>query len=172
MSRDSSPADIEAFARWVADRVGAPPTGGEAPAMLLAAARAARDEFLLSSQELPAGQAIAAKRGTSMEVLDLLAAASADQDIQLPQLTTAKGFQVTLARDDSGAADAAIGVLVRCPAELIGLVCGNSTYLWKGAERFHLGQFDMDGKALGFLPTGTQITAADFSGGKVQLETP
>jgi hypothetical protein len=40
---------------------------------------------------------------------------------------------------------------------------GRSVYLWYGSTRFELGQFDADGKALGTLPAGIEITLSDFA---------
>jgi len=39
-------------------------------------------------------------------------------------------------------------------------------------ERFSLGQFDADGKAIGALPSGVHISMTDFASGKVKLEEP
>jgi hypothetical protein len=63
-------------------------------------------------------------------------------------------------------------VLVHCPVELISALEGRTAYLWYGEERFELGQFDAEGKAVGELPAGVEITASDFAQGKVKLEEP
>ncbi len=55
---------------------------------------------------------------------------------------------------------------------MIAQVQGKTVYLWNGTARFELGQFDADGKALGTLPAGIEITLADFTNGRVQLEAP
>jgi hypothetical protein len=55
---------------------------------------------------------------------------------------------------------------------LIGQVQGQVAYLWNGTKRFELGQFDIDGKAIGTLPAGMQITLSDFATGNVKLEAP
>jgi hypothetical protein len=44
--------------------------------------------------------------------------------------------------------------------------------LWKDEERFELGQFDAEGKAIGTLPAGVEMSAADFTQGKVKLQAP
>ncbi len=63
-------------------------------------------------------------------------------------------------------------MLVHCPAELIAALEGKTACLWYGAERFELGEFDGEGKAIGELPPGVEITASDFALGKVKLEEP
>jgi hypothetical protein len=49
---------------------------------------------------------------------------------------------------------------------------GKTVYLWSGNQRFELGEFDVEGKAIGTLPGGIEITASDFASGNVKLETP
>jgi hypothetical protein len=106
-------------------------------------------------------------------VLFLLAAADKAESSQLPEITTPRGFRVMLAYDDAdGAGPASIGVLVRCPMEMTAALEGKTVYLWYGAERFELGEFDGEGKAIGALPAGVEISASDFSQGKVKLEEP
>ena len=56
--------------------------------------------------------------------------------------------------------------------ERIAELQGQTVFLWNGAERFELGQFDSDGKALGTLPAGLEITLSDFKMGRVKLEEP
>jgi hypothetical protein len=108
-----------------------------------------------------------------LEVLQLLAAADKSDSSRLPELTTARGFRVTLAYEEGrDATEASICVLVRCPPELIDAVQGQSAFLWNGAERFELGQFDSEGKAIGTLPAGIEISLSDFAQGKVKLEEP
>jgi hypothetical protein len=88
-------------------------------------------------------------------------------------LTTARGFRVTLAYDEGASQGASsICVLVRCPPELIEAVQGETAYLWNGTERFELGQFDSEGKAIGTLPAGIEISLTDFALGNVRLEEP
>ena len=55
---------------------------------------------------------------------------------------------------------------------MIDEVQGKTVYLRNGAARFELGQFDSDGKALGTLPAGIEITLSDFAKGLVKLEAP
>jgi len=45
-------------------------------------------------------------------------------------------------------------------------------HLWYGTERFELGQFDAEGKAIAELPAGLEITASDFALGKIKFEEP
>jgi hypothetical protein len=164
MSSKSPPPDFGEFTRWVRNSVDAP-VNFQANPQLLVAARAARD------------QAVQARLSTSapgnVEVLQLLAAASTDEASRPPELMTAKGFRVTLAYDDGGGASKpSICVLVQCPPDLVTQVQGQTAYLWNGSERFELGQFDADGKAIGTLPAGIEITLSDFATGNVRLEAP
>jgi hypothetical protein len=167
MSHDSPPG-FDEFTRWVASRFGpqssTAATGTrEGYEALLAAARVARDEML---------RATAAGSGY-LEVLQLLAAADKSDSPRPPELMTARGFRVTLAYDEGGGSDASsICVLVRCPPELIGSVQGQTAFLWNGTERFELGQFDSEGKAIGTLPAGIEISLSDFTTGRVKLEEP
>jgi hypothetical protein len=133
----------------------------------------ARDEFVqarhiaavVDTQPAPA-------RGT-LEALFLLAAADKAEPSQLPEIITPRGFRVMFGRDETeGAGPASIGVLVGCPTELIAALEGKAVYLWFGAQRFELGEFDGEGKAIGALPVGVQISAADFSTGRIKLEEP
>jgi len=173
MPNERPPADITAFARWLANRESTLPAAPETTAPVLTAARRARDEFTRAIQSArPLEPRSVAGEGT-MEVLELLAAASADPSARPPEMLTPRGFRVTLAFDEGTASDrASICVLVRCPPEMIEKVAGKSVYLWSGTSRFELGQFDVDGKAIGTLPAGIEITLADFATGSVQLEAP
>lgn len=161
MSKDSNAPSFEEFARWLALRT-PPPTLNEARyERLRAAARDARDEFLT------------AQRGGHFEVLQLLAAADKSESPRPADLTTTRGFRVTLAFEEGGGGDvSSICVLVQCPPELIGSVHGETAYLWNGAQRFELGQFDAEGKAIGTLPAGIEISPSDFAMGNVKLEEP
>ncbi len=86
---------------------------------------------------------------------------------------TARGFRVTLAYDEgTGGNGSSICVLVRAPSELIDEVQGQTAFLWNGTERFELGQFDSEGKAIGTLPAGIEISLSDFVTGRVKLEGP
>jgi hypothetical protein len=163
MSSKSPPPDFGEFARWVRYKVDVAPVDSQPNQRLLFAARAARD------------QAVQARSSTSasVEVLQLLAAASTDEPSRPPELMTSKGFRVTLAYDDgSTAKQPSICVLVQCPLDLVTQVQGQTAYLWNGSERFELGQFDADGKAIGTLPAGIEITLTDFATGNVKLEAP
>jgi hypothetical protein len=139
----------------------------------LAAAREARAEVLhaMQSSRAPA----APPRGAHIEVLQLLAAAEPNA-AKPPELTTARGFRVTLAYDEggmpAGAGNSSICVLVHAPPEQVEAVQGKTAYLWSGNDRFELGQFDADGKAIGTLPAGIEISLSDFVDGKVKLEEP
>jgi hypothetical protein len=158
-SQDPKTPSFDQFSRWLAARLDQPQLGTERYEMMKEAARAARDEFVQTRAERAEGP---------LEALYLLAAADKSESSELPEIMTARGFRVLLA---FGAGDG-IGVLVHCPAELIGTVEGKAVHLWYGDERFELGQFDSEGKAIGELPAKVKITAADFSLGKVKLEEP
>jgi hypothetical protein len=165
MSSKSPHPDFTEFTRWVRNKVDVAPLRSSAAEDLQPAARVARDHAVsVRSSALGLG---------NIEVLQLLAAASADESSRPPELTTAKGFRVTLAYDDGGSAkQPSICVLVQCPLEWVQQVQGQSAYLWNGSERFELGQFDPDGKAIGTLPAGIEITLSDFAKGNVKLEAP
>lgn len=140
---------------------------------LLAAARVTRDEMLRVVSLPQTGVSGIGQEGPHFEVLQLLAAADKSDSARPPELVTARGFRVTLAYDEGTAPDASsICVLVRCPPELIGTVQGETAFLWNGAQRFELGQFDLEGKAIGTLPAGIEISLSDFAMGKVKLEEP
>jgi hypothetical protein len=158
MSQESKLPSFDQFGRWLAARLDQPGLRPERYETLREAARGARDEFV---------QTRAAPGQGALEVLYLLAAADKSDSAQLPEITTARGFRVLLAHDERGT-----GVLVHCPAELITALEGKAAYLWYGTERFELGQFDGEGKAIGELPAGVKITASDFALGKVKLEEP
>jgi hypothetical protein len=172
MSNEPKLPDFNQFSRWLASRLNDQAVGSDQFAQLHTAARDARDEFVRTQWEgTGANSAVAADRG-SLEVLQLLAAADRDASLP-PEITTPRGFRITLAFDEgSGAEPASIGVLVVCPPDLLTGVEGKTVYLWSGSERFELGQFDAEGKAIGTLPAGIEITASDFAAGKVKLEAP
>jgi hypothetical protein len=163
MSHESKLPDFDEFSRWLASRLSQQSLSAEHFARLRAAARDARDEFVLAQRPASPG---------SFEVLQLLAAA--DHDAALPpEITTPRGFRVSLAYDEgNGEEGASIGVLVTSPPDMIADVWGKTVYLWSGNQRFELGQFDAEGKALGTLPGGIDITASDLASGHVKLETP
>jgi hypothetical protein len=171
MSNDQKLPDFNDFSRWLAQQSRQPVIRN--PESLLDAARAARDEFLQaqataasSSTNLPAQRA-------TLEVLQLMAAADKSSSTRPPEMTTARGFRVTLAYEEGdGTNTASICVLVRCPEELIATLQGETAYLWNGTQRFELGQFDSEGKAIGILPAGIEISLSDFAMGEVKLEEP
>jgi hypothetical protein len=165
MSSKSPPPNFKEFTRWVRNTVDVVSPTSQASSNLLAAAQATRDQAIKARMFAP--------RQGDIEVLRLLAAASSEERDQPPELMTAKGFRVTLAYDDgSGDKTPSICVLVQCPHELVKQVQGQTAYLWNGSERFELGQFDLDGKAIGTLPAGIEITLSDFATGNVKLEAP
>jgi hypothetical protein len=163
MPNERKAPDFDQFSRWLTARLNRPAATPERFAPLQAAARAARDEFVQARQDLaPAG----------VEVLELMAAADRDESLP-PEVTTPRGFRISLGYEEGSDGErASIGVLVTSPAALIADVEGKTVYLWSGSERFELGQFDAEGKALGTLPAGIEITASDFALGTVKLETP
>ncbi len=159
MSQESKLPSFDEFSRWLAARLDQPGLRSERYELLREAARGARNEF---------AQARPAAAHGSLEVLYLLAAADKSESSPLPEITTPRGFRVLLAPDEGGG----IGVLVHCPAESIAALEGKAAHLWFGTERFELGQFDGEGKAIGELPAGVTITASDFALGKIKLEEP
>jgi hypothetical protein len=172
MKNEMPVPDFSDFAAWIAAREKAVPEFREPAEHMRAAARQARDDAAVSRvSHLPipspgSGPPI-------VEELRTLAAASADSSSQPPELMTARGFRVTLVYDDgSSAGRSSICVLVKCPPQMIEQVRGKTAYLWYAAVRFELGQFDADGKALGTLPAGIEITLSDFAKGPVKLEAP
>lgn len=172
-SRAPIPPSFDQFSRWLAAKLDQPQLQPERYELLSDAAREARDEFV-QAREIAGATAPqqAAARGT-LEALYLLAAADKAETSQLPEITTPRGFRVMLAYDESdGAEPASIGVLVRCPPELIAALEGKTVHLWYGAERFELGEFDGEGKAIGALPAGIEISASDLAQGRVKLEEP
>jgi hypothetical protein len=172
MKNERPAPDFGDFARWIAAREAAVPEFRERTEQMLEAARRARDDVAASQlpHRLPPGPA---SEPPIVEVLKLLAAASADSNSQPPELITPRGFRVTLAyEEESSAGGSSICVLVRCPPQMIQQVQGKTVYLWNGAARFALGQFDADGKALGTLPAGIEVTLSDFAKGIVKLEAP
>jgi hypothetical protein len=173
MSDEQDLPDFDAFARWLAARSGTMKIGAQHETAVRAAARSARVEFLRARQELALPVARSTSRGGTREVLQLFAAADRADDSGPPELMTARGFRVTLAYDEGSDTDAAsIVVLVRCPPELLDRIEGQTAYLWNGSERFELGQFDAEGKAIGTLPVGIEISLSDFTLGRVKLEEP
>lgn len=172
MRPETAAPSFETFLRFLASRYGAMPKGGVAPDRVLAAAREAHGA--LSGEAAPKRSASGgnAAARTGIEILELLAASS--QGITRPSdLVTARGFRVRLDyRDGTDAEPSSICVLVQCPEQMVDAVQGQLAYLWNGAERFELGEFDVEGKAIGTLPAGIEITLADFATGRIKLEAP
>ena len=172
MLKDSNVPTFEEFARWLTLRSPQPVQDEARRQRLRAAARDARDEFLTAQRGLAPNPDAGARYG-HFEVLQLLAAAAKSESPRPADLTTARGFRVTLAFEEGGGGDvSSICVLVQCPPELIESVQGETAYLWNGAQRFELGQFDAEGKAIGTLPAGIEISPSDFAMGNVKLEEP
>lgn len=139
---------------------------------LIAAARAAHNEFRMPRRiDEPTHHVDPLAHGC-VEILELLAASSQNA-ARPPELITARGFRVRLDfRESTDTEPSSICVLVQCPEKWVACVQGQTAYLWNGAARFELGEFDADGKALGTLPAGIEITLGDFATGRVTLETP
>jgi hypothetical protein len=173
MPLERLPANFGEFTRWLAAHQNPGLADREAPEELLAAARQAREDWMAASRSSTMQSSAADAHQAQIEVLRLLAAASTDANTRPPELMTPRGFRVTLAyEEESNASRSSICVLVRCPPEMIGQVQGGTVFLWYGAMRFELGTFDADGKAIGTLPAGIEITLSDFAKGTVKLEAP
>ncbi len=169
MSAKRTTSQFEAFARWLAARQPARPAPSEFAASnrfgeLLAEARRARDHAVAGIGDADGGH---------FECLRLLAAADRSGSTVCPEMVTARGFHVALARDEGAVTGpGSVCVLVRSPPELTRSVAGRTAFLWNGAERFEVGRFDADGKAIGTLPCGAEISTSDLTGGRVWLELP
>lgn len=163
---------FEDFLRFMASRHTVSPRNSSPPDAVLAAARAAREELRGADAPHPTTECVRPLVQCSHEVLQLLAASS-DGMARPSDLITVRGFRVKLDyRDGTDTRPSSICVLVQCPEQLLASVQGRIAYLWNGAERFELGEFDADGKAIGTLPAGIEITLADFTTGRVTLEAP
>jgi hypothetical protein len=160
MPNESKLPSFDEFCHWLTRGPDRAELGADRYETLKQAARTARDEFVQTR--------FAAAQG-SLEVLQLLAAADKSDSSPLPEIKTTRGFSVQFASDEAGGG---VGVLVHCPAELIARVEGKAAHLWLGTERFELGQFDSEGKAIGELPAGIGISASDVAQGNVRLEEP
>jgi hypothetical protein len=173
MSDNSAPPSFDQFTRWAATKFRPLAPSTDRYELLLSAARAARNEVICAIEATYRDHPPDRSIERNIEVLQLLAAASADDATTPPELTTARGFRVTLAYDDGkGTEHSSICVLVHCPPEMLPYIQGEKAYLWSGSERFELGQFDADGKAIGTLPAGVQISLSDFAMGHIKLEEP
>lgn len=168
MPADRSTRSFEDFTTWLARLSRRSAAGHEGGAGLLRAARAARDSTLSAiaalSRPEPGGQ---------VESVQLLAAADGSDPPRPTELITPRGFRVALSYDEGNDRNSSsICVLVTGPPELTKLIAGKSVFLWAGSERFELGQFDSEGKAIGTLPAGLDISLGDFASGHVKLEAP
>jgi hypothetical protein len=173
MSNEPKLPDFDRFSRWLTARVDRPAIPAARYDALVGAARAARDEFIRAQRSSTRPAGTSATLEATFEVLQLLAAADKSDTARAPEMTTARGFHVTLAYDEgTESAAASICVLVKSPPELVPAIEGQFVYLWNGAQRFELGQFDAEGKAIGVLPAGIQISLSDFTQGRVKLEEP
>lgn len=173
MSNNEKLPGFDTFTRWLAGRSPTPSVNDERYGKLLAAARDARDEFLKAQRGVTQDMSQPAANSAHFEVLTLMAAADRSGSSRPPEVTTARGFRVTLSYEEGEGAEASsICVLVRCPPEMIDHVQGETAYLWNGKERFEIGQFDSEGKAIGTLPAGIEISPSDFAMGNVKLEEP
>jgi hypothetical protein len=173
MTDNSLPPDFDLFTRWLAAQSGPRAGSNDRYRTLLDAARAARNEFTSAALTANSSSPRNERDQGTLEVLHLLAAASTDDAARPPELTTARGFRVTLAYDDGESPEqSSICVLVQSPPDMLPYVQNGVAYLWSGTERFELGQFDADGKAIGTLPAGVQISTSDFASGKIKLEEP
>jgi hypothetical protein len=167
-----NPPDFGQFARWVALQATRPVASADRYGTLLDAARAARDECVRTMESASSSPPVKEAQNF-IEVLQLLAAASKDDTARPPEITTARGFRVTLAYDDGESPEqSSICVLVQSPPDILPYVQNRTVYLWNGSQRFELGEFDIDGKAIGTLPAGVQISLSDFASGKIRLEEP
>src|SRR5205807_922341 len=104
MPNDPRHPDFPQFSRWVARKLAAANPLTPDPATLHAAAREARDEFRSTVREHRAHLAGARLKVGRLETLTLLAAADHGASTRPPEMTTARGFKVTLAYDEGPAA--------------------------------------------------------------------
>lgn len=163
---------FDEFLRFMALKHRPPMAKSAPPDRLLAAARAARDEWRASNYAPRFANHASAIPESHIEAFELLAASS-NENTRPSELVTVRGFKVRLDyRDGTNSEPSSIAVLIQCPQHWINRVQGRIAFLWNGIERFELGEFDADGKVLGALPAGIEITLADFATGQVKLETP
>ena len=162
---------FEEFLRFVATRHRTSARAAAPPQWVLAAAEAARKEIRALDPSAPRAHGVS-QPGTDCEVLELLAA-SAQHSPRPSELVTVRGFRVRLVyQDGTDTEPSSICILVQCPEQWIGCVQGRIAYLWNGEERFELGEFDADGKAIGTLPVGIEMSVTDLATGRVRLEAP
>jgi hypothetical protein len=173
MSNNPRVPTFTELTRWLARKMAASAIAPPPQEPFLEAARQARDEFVSTPAAGATNPPELHLKSSRFEVLELLAAADREGAERPPELITGRGFRVTLSYDEGNAGEgSSICVLVQSPPDLVEEVQGEMAYLWNGAERFELGQFDRDGKAIGTLPAGIEITLSDFAMGKVKLEEP
>jgi hypothetical protein len=170
MPPDRPTRSYEDFTAWLARRSRSACAEHQARPVLLRAARAARDATLSATTGAAASRWEA---GGHLECVQLLAAADGCDTSRPTELVTPRGFRVALAYDEgSDPNGSSICVLVRCPPELVEVITGKTVFLWAGCVRFELGEFDSEGKAIGTLPAGLDISLGDFASGHVKLEAP
>jgi hypothetical protein len=152
-------ASFEDFVRWLGERDREADTGPIEPSPeVLAAARAAYQEFV-NLQRAHRQELLARVRsGTYYEEIELMAAADADRDRWLPRLRTPNGFAIsTLYAGTSAAGAAPVGLLVECPGNLVDICRGLKVSILADGKWVELGEIDMDGKTTGDLPPGMEF---------------
>lgn len=171
MRPETTTPSFDEFLRFVAAKYPPSPSQSTPPERLLAAARAARRELRAPGAAHPTAPS-ARPLGNVYEVLELLAASS-QATARPSELVTVRGFRVRLDyRDGTDIDPVSICVLVQCPEQWVGCIQGRIAYLWNGTQRFELGEFDADGKAIGTLPAGIEMTLTDLASGRYRLEAP
>jgi hypothetical protein len=171
MHPENAAPSFNEFLRFVARRYRPSLRGSTPPEQVLAAAQAARKELRAPGPGDSPAHGVS-PLGKDCEVLELLAASS--QNTARPsELVTVRGFRVRLDyRDGTDTEPSSICVQVQCPEQWVDYVQGRIAYLWSGTERFELGEFDADGKAIGTLPASIEMTLTDLATGRVRLEAP
>jgi hypothetical protein len=160
------------FTRWLAS-LSKPAVEKHPNEMTVNAARAARDSFLASWKVPQAATPRQSAEASHVEKLYLLAAADSETNGPPREMTSPRGLRIMFDyQEGSSSRSASICVLVECPSDRVQQFQGKAVSLWYGTERFELGVFDSDGKAIGTLPAGITITAQDFESGAVKLEGP
>jgi hypothetical protein len=162
--------EVAAFARWVAARFQVLPLRdlGGLPTLKLrsAADQARRDALAVLGQ-------VAGMPARRLEPIETLAASSPDDKGLPAEMRTARGFRVLLSYEEEPMyGTASLCVLVQAPPQLAARIAGSRVYLWHGSDRHEIGELDADGKAMGVLPVGLQISPADLVAGRVMLEEP
>jgi len=159
MTRSDKSGSFEDFVRWLGERT--PATGAdlaEPPPQVLAAARSAWQECQALQRGRHEELAARVRGGTYHEEVELMAAADADRNRWLPRLRTPNGFAIsTLYPANSSPGSAPVGLLVECPVELIDVFKGQPVHVATGGQWIEIGEIDIDGKAMGDLPTGIEF---------------